>query len=687
VPSLKSTSDLSEGTNLYYTDARFDTRLGTKDTDNLSEGSSNQYFTTARARASISASGSLAYNSSTGALTYTQGNTDTVAEGSSNLYFTNARADARVNAAIIDEDDFSSDSATKVPSQQSTKAYIATQIATKDNSDEITEGSSNLYFTDARARAAISENSTQLSYNNSTGVLTYTQGDTDTVSEGSSNLYHTTARAISAVEGESTLALSGAVTVSGLLTASDTLKVDDGFTQTSFNPYGAGNDMPTTVAGIGRSDGWTSLHLRSRGEHDFGIGSQYNLVPRALMVLSAGRKDSGSDDYLNNDDTFGAVMYNPYSGYRTGTEWLTPSATIYGVATENHSANGMGTRLDFSTTENTNKAGAADLAHTNGVISFQGTTVTSSGTLKIDDDLQVTGDIGNNGSEVEFNDNIKLKGNVSSKTTTIGDFDSSGSPAYAMSGIQLDAGDTAWPSVVFKEYAGTDGGGLKPVNLFTNPGFETEVFGGTPASPAALGDAKRILAINGNAANGATLPGLANVRILALTKGAQTGSNRGTEVVIQTTPENSTTVTQTLNIKEGNVVRIGSDSYDSGHGIIGASGGDLKLGDRLDTNGNNIINSGGNVTIDDNLTVNGSTVLGDNAQVDTVTVNGKMSANGGLVLTSLDTSTANAYAGMGIIDEGSIAYITDGDGGSKCIAVYDGSNWKRVSLGANISSS
>ena len=87
------------------------------------------------------------------------------------------------------------------------------------------------------------------------------------------------------------------------------------------------------------------------------------------------------------------------------------------------------------------------------------------------------------------------------------------------------------------------------------------------------------------------------------------------------------------------------------------------------------------------MTVNGSTVLGDNAQVDTVTVNGKMSANGGLVLTSLDTSTANAYAGMGIIDEGSIAYITDGDGGSKCIAVYDGSNWKRVSLGANISSS
>ncbi len=56
---------------------------------------------------------------------------------------------------IADEDDFSSDSATLLATQQSIKAYIATQIATKDNSDEITEGSTNLYFTNARADARI----------------------------------------------------------------------------------------------------------------------------------------------------------------------------------------------------------------------------------------------------------------------------------------------------------------------------------------------------------------------------------------------------------------------------------------------------------------------------------------------------------------------------------------------------
>ena len=120
--------------------------------------------------------------------------TANLTEGS-NLYFTNARADARITNAIKDEDNMASNSATHVPSQQSVKAYVDAQILTKDNTDEIAEGSTNLYFTDARARAAISEASAQLSYNNSTGVLTFTQGDTDTVSEGSSNLYYTSARA------------------------------------------------------------------------------------------------------------------------------------------------------------------------------------------------------------------------------------------------------------------------------------------------------------------------------------------------------------------------------------------------------------------------------------------------------------------------------------------------------------
>jgi hypothetical protein len=79
--SNHNTNNLSEGdSNLYYTTVRFDSDFGTKTTDNLTEGSTNLYYDSARtrtnARNSVSVNdaggdGSLTYNASTGVLTYT----------------------------------------------------------------------------------------------------------------------------------------------------------------------------------------------------------------------------------------------------------------------------------------------------------------------------------------------------------------------------------------------------------------------------------------------------------------------------------------------------------------------------------------------------------------------------------------------------------------------------------------
>ena len=98
-----------------------------------------------------------------------------------NLYYTNARADARISNAILDSDTFTGATATNVPSAESTKAYVDTAVtgvvggsldlSSKDTGD-LSEGS-NLYYTDARARAAISA-SGNLSYNSTTGVMSYT---------------------------------------------------------------------------------------------------------------------------------------------------------------------------------------------------------------------------------------------------------------------------------------------------------------------------------------------------------------------------------------------------------------------------------------------------------------------------------------------------------------------------------
>tara|TARA_R100000734_G_C3295247_1_gene86511 strand:- start:548 stop:967 length:420 start_codon:yes stop_codon:yes gene_type:complete len=38
-------------------------------------------------------------------------------------------------------------------------------------------------------------------------------------------------------------------------------------------------------------------------------------------------------------------------------------------------------------------------------------------------------------------------------------------------------------------------------------------------------------------------------------------------------------------------------------------------------------------------------------------------------------------------EEGDVAYCSNGNAGSKCVAVYDGSNWKVVALGSTIATS
>jgi len=95
--SNHTTSNLTEGTNLYYTNARADARvnlqtgvnldLSNKDTDDLGEGSTNLYYTNARADERV--------DLQTGVnLDLSNKDTDDLSEGTTNLYFTTTRARA-----------------------------------------------------------------------------------------------------------------------------------------------------------------------------------------------------------------------------------------------------------------------------------------------------------------------------------------------------------------------------------------------------------------------------------------------------------------------------------------------------------------------------------------------------------------------------------------------------------------
>jgi len=172
-------------------------------TDDLTEGTSNLYYTDSRVKDVIDAAITngtqtnitVTYDEETNALSFTAESsvedidTDDLAEGSVNLYFTDQRAvDAVINGAV--------------------------------DTDDIEEGSTNLYFTNQRALdatsaaydvagAAASAQSAAEDY--ADGVAATAQSnaesfatnsidalDTDDIEEGSVNLYFTNSRAIDA---------------------------------------------------------------------------------------------------------------------------------------------------------------------------------------------------------------------------------------------------------------------------------------------------------------------------------------------------------------------------------------------------------------------------------------------------------------------------------------------------------
>jgi hypothetical protein len=122
------------------------------------------------------------------------------------LYFTTARA----RNTISNGNNIAYDATTGVISTQAAVWSVNTQ--THDvvlGTDDIAEGSTNLYFTNARSQAALtvtSDDNNILSY--AAGTLTFVTPDTDAIDEGAVNLYYTNTRADARIAAASVFDLS-----------------------------------------------------------------------------------------------------------------------------------------------------------------------------------------------------------------------------------------------------------------------------------------------------------------------------------------------------------------------------------------------------------------------------------------------------------------------------------------------
>jgi hypothetical protein len=316
------------------------------------------YITVGQARSGISVSGSLAYNSTTGVISYTTPSTSGITEGT-NLYYTDARARAAVSAGTG-------------LSYNSTTGVITNTIT---------------QYTDALARGAVSA-SGSLSYNSTTGVFSYTTPSTSGITEGT-NLYYTDTRArtaLSAGTGISYNSSTGAI-------SSTITQYTDALARAAISVVGSGSYNSTTGV-ITVTGGVTSVNTRTGAitlaSTDVGLGSVENKSSATIRseITSA-----------NVTTALGFTPYNATnpSGYITSTASITGNAATATVLATARSIQGV----SFN--------GGADIT-----VVTAGTGVTVTGT-------QVSiGQAVGTSSDVTFN-NVVVSGNltVNGITTTI----------------------------------------------------------------------------------------------------------------------------------------------------------------------------------------------------------------------------------------------------------------------------
>ncbi len=389
----------------------------TLSTADVSEDTTRKYYTDARARAAISASGSIAYDSLTGVISYTTPSTSGITEGA-NLYFTNTRARSaisvsgslsydsvtgvisyttpvtsvfgRTGAVTLQSSDVtgalgftpenaankgvangyaSLDSAGKVPSAQlpsfvddvveyaNTAGFPATGSAgiiyvaldtnkvyrwgstqyveisaAPGSTDAVTEGSTNLYFTTARARASVSSTTGAAGYNSSTGVITI-PSTTAHITEGT-NLYYTDARARaahSAGTGISYNSTTGVITNSDLGSAQNIFKnFTDGTTTAAADSnndtfkFRGSNGVTVTVASDDATHGDSALFSLSAVPNSALANSSVTINSQAValggsVTLSTTNIGEGTNLYYTDARARAAVSVSTASASGSGS--------------------------------------------------------------------------------------------------------------------------------------------------------------------------------------------------------------------------------------------------------------------------------------------------------------------------------------------------------------------------------
>ena len=315
-----STSDVAEGTNLYFTTPRantaFDDRLADKTTDNLTEGSTNQYFTTARSN--------VAFDDRLADKT-----TSNLAEGT-NLYYTTARA----NAAIADYTGTISTGNTISGTTVTATTEAKTNQISPNSGEQITLKDNNKLLFDGKKQ--------QVSYNLGNVVIT---GSAAPYSAIGNNIYRESVSSNSEFKS-----LVGANYISGMMLTSfgytastPTYKITEGsnVVQVSGLTVQSANG---SFAAVAKTEVDITTHFRAGQTFRFNLGSASGDGKHAAMT-AYGFSDKASILSVANSSVTGGIANVIMSENATQSETLSCVGGVIGYICDTVSNSTTGDRV------------------------------------------------------------------------------------------------------------------------------------------------------------------------------------------------------------------------------------------------------------------------------------------------------------------------------------------------------
>lgn len=292
--ATKTTTDLAEGDNLYYTTARadsaFDARLTTKTTTDLAEGD-NLYYTTARAdsdaKNAVSAGTGITYSAATGTISadLTAIDHDQLLNYVANEHIDHTSVTLTAGNGLTGGGDITTSRTFAIGAGNGITANaddIEVDMSVF-STDDLSEGSNNLYYTDTRAdsdaRNALTVTKAggfgTLVYNPADGTLVYTGIDSDQLA----NSAVTAGTGVTVVAGEVSIGQPvdsaanvtfGTVTTSGNLTVGGNLQVDGNLTYVDTQTLQVTDNMIYLNAGESSGSPTASIDLGWAGNYNEG---------------------------------------------------------------------------------------------------------------------------------------------------------------------------------------------------------------------------------------------------------------------------------------------------------------------------------------------------------------------------------------------------------------------------------